>query len=97
MLLAALLAISAPDFIVSLVSSASGRCIYQTGDVLLNVEDFRGNLNGIAKGHQGLVIYHAPDTSRRCLARARRIAVDVGFREIRVEVAPANLDMGPAS
>ena len=80
---------------MSLVSSVSGRCIYQTGDVLLNAEDFRGNLKGIAKEHQGLVIYYAPDIRPRCLDRARRIAAEAGFGEIRVELAPAGLDMGP--
>ena len=98
MLLAALLALTpTPDFVVSLVSSASGKCVYQTGDVLLNAGDFRGHLLGIAKNWRGLVIYHAPAVPRRCLNNARRIAREAGFTEIRVEVAPADLDMRPAS
>ena len=96
MLLAALLALApTPDFVISLVSNVSGRCLYQTGDVLLSAGDFRGHLLGMAKESRGLVIYHAPAVPRRCLDRARRIAADVGFVEIRVEVAPADLDMGP--
>ena len=96
MLLATLLALApTPDFVTSLVSSVSGRCVYQTGDVLLNAEDFRGHLLGMAKDGRGLVIYHAPAVPRRCLNNARRIARDAGFTEIRVDVAPADRNMRP--
>ena len=96
MLLAALLVLgSSPDFMVSLVGSDSGRCVYWTGDVGLNADQFREQLIGAAERYRGLVIYRSPGTPRRCLNRARQIARGVGFREIRVELPPSNLYMGP--
>jgi hypothetical protein len=96
MLLAAFLALApSPDFITTLVWSQSGRCVYQTGDVFLGAADFRGNLIGAARSYRGIFIFHPPNVPRRCLNTARRIAREAGFAEIRVGLAPADLNMRP--
>src|SRR4051794_40160957 len=100
-LVAALLAIQAPKptpappTYVTFVGMAQGRCVYQTGDVLMSEDQFEADLRDRFESSANMIIYHAPNVPDPCLATARRIARRIHFRTVRVEVAPPNLDMGP--
>ena len=80
---------------VAYVGTVSGKCVYQTGDVLMGASDFRDDLKESFDPQEGLILYHSREVPPSCLAKARRIVRRLGFHHVRVEIAPKDLDMGP--
>lgn len=85
-----------PVTYISYVSSSAGKCTYLTGDVLFDEAQFKHDLKGrFDPKRNKLVIYHAPDVSSSCLAKARKIGRKAGFLEVTDDIAPPDLRMGP--
>ena len=77
------------------VSFGGGKCIFQTGDVLMNAKQFRYDLKDRFDPKNRLLIYYSKSSPVKCLRTATKIATGIGFRVIQAEVVPANLDFGP--
>lgn len=84
-----------PVTYASYVGQSDGRCLYSTGDVILDAAQFEQDLRARFDRAANMIVFHDPAVSRACLRSALSIARRVGFRNVRAQIAPATLDMGP--
>jgi hypothetical protein len=86
---------SPPVTYVTYVGQSQRTCQYATGDVIMNARQFEEDLRARFDTAANLVVFHDAKVPPNCLATALTIARRVGFRNVRDEIAPPHLDMGP--
>jgi hypothetical protein len=85
----------APVTYVTYAGQSQGRCQYSTGDVIFDARQFEEDLRARFDRAANIVVFHDANVLPDCLATALAIARRVGFRNVRGEIAPPHLDMGP--
>ena len=84
-----------PVTYASYVGQSRGRCRYSTGDVILNAAQFEEDLRERFDRAANMIVFHDSAVPPSCLRSALSIAHRVGFRNVREQVAPPELNMGP--
>ena len=77
------------------VSFSAGRCVFQTGDVLMDAKQFKADLKDRFDPKGNILVYYSAGSPSTCSNKAKKIAGRVGFRHVQTELAPSNFDFGP--
>lgn len=80
---------------ITAVTFIEGECRFWTGDVGLNADEFRDDLESRYDRRRSLIIEHAANVPKRCVRIAVRSAKRAGFKRVKSEVHEDTDAMGP--